>query len=123
MDKQKLDYFRNLLLEQRRQATEDMGADQATALESDDGVTDLGEMSELDVNRSTAFDLGGRQTHLVEEIDDALRRIEDGAYGQCRRCGKPIDEQRLRALPSAKYDAECQAAIEASHGIERTPTL
>ena len=53
MDKQKLDYFRNLLLEQRRQTVVDMHADQATALEQSDGVIDSGEVSQLDVNRST----------------------------------------------------------------------
>jgi len=123
MDKQKLDYFRNLLLEQRRQATEAMRSDRARALESDDGVIDIGEMSELDLNRSTALNLGGRQMKLIEEIDDALLRIEDGTYGQCERCGKPINERRLEAVPSAKYDAECQAAIEASEGTDETRTL
>ena len=123
MDKQKLDYFRNLLLEQRRQATEDVRADRATAIEGDDGVRDSGDMSELDVNASTALNLGGRQAQLIEEIDQALLRIEDGTYGQCARCGKPIDEQRLEAMPSAKYDAECQAAIEAAQGIDEMPTL
>jgi DnaK suppressor protein len=123
MDKQKLDYFRSLLLEQRRQATEDVRADRATALEGDDGVRDSGDMSELDVNASTALNLGGRQAQLIEEIDQALLRIEDGTYGQCARCGKPIDEQRLKAMPSAKYDAECQAAIEAAQGIDEMPTL
>ena len=123
MDKQKLDYFRNLLLEQRRQATEAMRTDRARALESDDGVIDIGEMSESDLNRSTALNLGGRQMKLIEEIDDALLRIEDGTYGQCERCGKPINERRLEAVPSAKYDAECQAAIEASEGTDETRTL
>ena len=122
MDKQKLEYFRNLLLEQRRQAIEDLNADRATALEDDDGVADAGEMSELDLNRSTALTLGSRQSKLIEEIDEALGRIEDGAYGQCSRCGKPLDEERLKAMPTAKYDAECQAAIEAAQGIE-TPSL
>ncbi len=123
MNKQKLDYFRNLLLEQRRQATEDLGADRATAVETSDGVTDSGEESELDVNRSTALNLASRQSQSIEAIDDALRRIEDGTYGQCARCGKPIDEARLKAMPSAKYNAECQAAIEAARGIEEMPTL
>jgi DnaK suppressor protein len=122
MDKAKLEYFRNLLLEQRRQAVENLDADEATALEGDDGVTDSGDVSELDLSKSTALDLGGRERHLIEEIDDALRRIENGTYGLCARCGKPIDEARLRAMPTARYDAECQAAIEAAQGLE-TPTL
>lgn len=123
MDKQKLEYFRNLLLEQRRQATEDLRADKSTALEGDDGVEDSGEMSELDLNRSTALELADRQTHLIEEIDDALQRIEDGTYGLCARCGKPLDEERLKAMPTAKYDAACQAAIDEARGLKRPVTL
>jgi DnaK suppressor protein len=123
MDKQKLDYFRNLLLEQRQQAVADMRADQDTALEQDDGVMDSGDVSQLDVNRSTALDLGGRALSSIEEIDEALGRIEDGTYGQCEQCGKPIAEERLKAMPTARYDAECQAAIEAAKGIQEMPTL
>ena len=123
MDKQKLEYFRNLLLEQRRQATEDLRADKSTALEGDDGVEDSGEMSELDLNRSTALELADRQTHLIEEIDAALQRIEDGTYGLCARCGKPLDEERLKAMPTAKYDAACQAAIDEARGLKKQATL
>ena len=122
MDKEKLEYFRNLLLQQRRQAIEDLRANRAIALEGNDGVEDSGEMSEFDLNRSTALNIASRQSQLIEEIDEALGRIEDGTYGQCSRCGKPLDEERLEAMPTAKYDAECQAAIEAAQGIE-TPSL
>ena len=122
MDKEKLEYFRNLLLQQRRQAVEDVRTDRAIALEDIDGVDDSGEMSELNLNRSTALTLATHQSQLIEEIDEALQRIDDGTYGQCSRCGKPLDEERLKAMPTAKYDAECQAAIEAAQGIE-TPSL
>ena len=123
MDKQKLDYFRKLLLSQRAQAVEDLRADRATAVEGSDGVTDSGEESELDTTRSTALNLASRQSQLIEEIDDALRRIDDGTYGQCDVCGKPIDEERLKAMPTAKYDVACQASLEASRGVEEMPTL
>jgi DnaK suppressor protein len=122
MDKQKLEYFRNLLLEQRRRAVEDLQAERATALEGDDGVEDIGDMSVFDLNRSTALDLASRQSQLIQDIDEALGRIEDGTYGQCVRCGKPLDEERLKAMPTAKYSVECQAAIEAAQQTE-TPTL
>ena len=42
---------------------------------------------------------------------------------QEKRCGKPIDERRLEALPTARYDAACQAAIEQSRGEGDRPTL
>ena len=122
MDKQKLEYFGSLLLEQRRQATEDLEAARATALEGDDGVEDPADMSELDLNRSTALDLAGRESQLIKDIDEALQRIDNGTYGQCARCRKPISEERLKAMPTAKYDAECQAAIEANQDA-KTPSL
>jgi DnaK suppressor protein len=122
MDKQKLEYFRNLLLHQRRQAIEDLRANRASALEDIDGVDDSGETSELNLNRSTALTLASNQSQLIEEIDEALGRIEEGTYGQCSRCGKPLDGERLKAMPTAKYDAKCQAAIESAQGIE-TPSL
>jgi DnaK suppressor protein len=122
MNKQKLEYFRDLLMWQRRQAVEDLRADRTTALEGNDGVEDIGEMSQLDLNRSVAFELADRKSHLIRDIDDALGRIENGTYGQCVRCGKPLNEERLKAMPTAKYSPKCQAAIEAAQQIE-TPTL
>jgi DnaK suppressor protein len=123
MDKQRVNYFRNLLLEQRRRATEAVQADHSNALSGGQGVPDSGDSSMLDVNKSTAFDLGERELHLIEEIDRALRRIDEGTYGQCVRCGKPIDEQRLEAMPTATVDTECQASIDAARGVASMPTL
>src|SRR4030095_3538328 len=122
MNKQKLEYFHNPLIWQRRQATEDLRADRTTALEGDDGVEDIGELSELDLNRSVAFELASRQSHLIQDIDDALGRIENGTYGQCVRCGKPLYQERLKAMPTAKYGPKCQATIEPAQHIA-PPTL
>jgi len=118
MDQQKLDYFRNLLLEQRRQAIEDLESERSTALEDDGAVKDEGDVSQLDENRDRSFAAATKDTELIEEIDEALRRIDEGTYGQCERCGKPNDEERLKAIPTARYDAECQAKIEAAEGTE-----
>jgi RNA polymerase-binding transcription factor len=40
--------------------------------------------------------------HLLAKIEGALKRIEDGTYGKCVICGRPIDEERLQAVPYAK---------------------
>ena len=37
--------------------------------------------------------------HLIDEVEAALGRIEDGTYGTCAVCGKPIAEERLEAVP------------------------
>lgn len=43
----------------------------------------------------------------LAELDDALRRIEAGTYGTCARCGSPIGEERLRALPGTDRCVGC----------------
>ncbi|HEX8176149.1 MAG TPA: TraR/DksA family transcriptional regulator [Pyrinomonadaceae bacterium] len=124
MDEKRLDYFRKILLEELRRRTENVRADQAAALEAnDDGVKDSVDMSLQDVNREIAFRLGERESQMVADIDQALLRMDEGTYGQCARCGKPIDERRLEALPTARYDAACQAEIEASQGLDDISTL
>ena len=42
----------------------------------------------------------------------ALRRVDDGSYGECQDCGEPIDERRLRALPATPFCTACQALQE-----------
>jgi DnaK suppressor protein len=44
---------------------------------------------------------------LIERIDAALERIDEGTYGICLNCGRPIDAERLQALPYVEYDIEC----------------
>jgi RNA polymerase-binding transcription factor len=55
--------------------------------------------------------LGNSRT-LLEQVERALQRLDNGTYGFCLRCGKPIDARRLEALPYAEYDLECQEIIE-----------
>ena len=48
----------------------------------------------------------------LEDIQLALRRIEDGSYGKCEECGKPIGDERLEAKPWARYCIVHQAEME-----------
>ena len=43
----------------------------------------------------------------LAEIEEALRRIEDGRYGTCEACGGPMGMQRIRAIPEARYCLSC----------------
>ena len=89
---------------------------------SDDGVKDSSDFSVMDFNQDLALSLGARESQMVADIDQALLRIREGSYGLCARCGKPIDEKRLEAMPTARYDAACQALIEAAMETD-TPSL
>ncbi|HKZ01997.1 MAG TPA: TraR/DksA family transcriptional regulator [Pyrinomonadaceae bacterium] len=123
MDADKLKHFRELLLAELRQHNNNVLTEQAAALEmSNDDVQDNVDLSLIDVNKELAFSLGERESQMVADIDQALLRIKEGTYGTCARCGKPIDERRLEAMPTARYDATCQAELERRRGKEM-PTL
>lgn len=124
MDAQKLAHFRSRLLSELQAHTDHVRDDQAAALElSNDDVKDTVDMSQMDVNKEMAFRLGDRESQMLADIDQALLRIEEGSYGTCARCGKPIDERRLEALPTARYDAACQALIESANGEDAHASL
>jgi RNA polymerase-binding protein DksA len=61
----------------------------------------LGDIATATFDREMATTLEDNSTHLLAEIDGALARIENGSYGICERCGKPIGAERLEALPWA----------------------
>ena len=123
MKTEKLEHFRSLLLAQLHQLTEQIKTDQAAALDYDDGVKDSVDLSVLDLNKEISLRLGERGSKLVADIDQALLRMKEGSYGVCTRCGHPIDERRLEAVPTARYDAQCQAQIESANGDDDLPTL
>jgi DnaK suppressor protein len=126
MDAERIEHFRQTLLEQLRQHEAQVRENQAAALEmtaADDGVKDSVDMSLHDVNQEIQLRLGERESQMVADIDQALLRIDEGSYGLCARCGKEIPERRLDALPTARYDAECQTLIEADTGEDEHATL
>ena len=48
----------------------------------------------------------------LADVEHALRRLDDGTYGTCEFDGKPIPEERLEAVPAARFCLEHQAAAE-----------
>ena len=124
MNSDRLEHFRKILQEQLRQQVAKVSSEQAAALESDDdGVKDSVDLSLLDVTKEIAFRLTERNSQIVADIDQALLRIREGSYGVCARCSNPIEERRLEAVPTARYDAQCQTIIESANGDDDFSTL
>jgi RNA polymerase-binding transcription factor DksA len=48
----------------------------------------------------------------LADVEHALGRLEDGTYGTCESCGRPIGDDRLAAMPAARFCVECQATAE-----------
>jgi DnaK suppressor protein len=52
------------------------------------------------------------QQALLTQVKNALQRLEDGTYGLCQTCGKPIPRQRLEVIPWADRDVQCEEVLE-----------
>jgi DnaK suppressor protein len=52
------------------------------------------------------------EAQLLEEINDALDRIEQGTFGRCENCGQEISKERLEALPYARYCVRCARKLQ-----------
>ena len=83
---------------------------------------DQGEISELDTQDEIEFALLQMKAGTLNRIDAALRRLDEGSYGNCIQCGDEIAEARLRALPFAVRCKGCEEALETDEERERHVT-
>jgi DnaK suppressor protein len=63
-------------------------------------------------DRELALNLASSRQDSLYDIEDAIRRVDDGSYGACESCGRAIERPRLKALPFAKKCMVCQNAAE-----------
>ena len=74
------------------------------------GISDnhLGDSASGTLDREIDYTLEEHSGQVLEQIDAALARIEDGTYGTCANCGKTIPEERLEAIPWTTLCIDCQ---------------
>ncbi|MFN0131126.1 MAG: TraR/DksA C4-type zinc finger protein [Phycisphaerales bacterium] len=116
-DKRELGKFRAILLRKRAELVGDVSTMESEALMGQSGSLShlpqhMAEQGSDVAGQSLSLDLAAADRRLIKEIDDALRRIEDGTYGVCELTGKPIRAERLEELPWARYSIEAARALE-----------
>jgi DnaK suppressor protein len=63
-------------------------------------------------DKESILQRSNEEQQLLGMIESALRRIQDGSFGQCQHCGKDIDGKRLAAVPWTRYCIQCQQEFE-----------
>ena len=71
-------------------------------------IPDPNDRASVESDRSFELRIRGRERKLMDKIEEALARIEDGSYGICAGCGEDIAVKRLEARPVAKYCIDCK---------------
>lgn len=72
----------------------------------------MADMASDSYDRELSLNIAGEEQEIIYEIDEALKRIEEGKFGLCLSCSKKIPQKRLNAVPYAKYCIQCKSKEE-----------
>jgi DnaK suppressor protein len=113
------DRFRERLLVERRRVEQALAYLEeenpgSVEDETEDETWDnhLGDAATATLDRELDYTLEENSGNILSAIDEALKRIEEGTFGTCARCGKPIAEARLEAMPYATKCIDCKRLEE-----------
>jgi DnaK suppressor protein len=113
MPKKELEKYRKLLQEKKTSLLAELAktrhAEEETTEESTQDIADKAVSS---YTREFLYSLNDAERSTVQQIDQALGRIEDGTYGLCQNCGTPMNEKRLSAIHWSRHCVECQELAE-----------
>ncbi len=121
LGKKKVDIFRTRLLDLKRKIGKELEEKERETLEKTLKEAS-GELSSYSIHladlgsdaseRDKEIDILETEERILDRIERALRKIEEGSYGICEDCGKEIPPERLEAIPYALKCRECQEREE-----------
>jgi DnaK suppressor protein len=111
MGEAQLRFFKEMLLDMKRQLLENAG-ETSEHLRENDMVPDPADRATIEEEHALELRTRDRERKLMKKIDQALARIEDGSYGYCEETGDPIGLPRLLARPTATLSVEAQQRRE-----------
>ena len=103
--KQKLLKWKNELLKESSQTLNNLQSD-------NEAKPDITDRASEEIDRSFELRTRDRERKLINKINAAIQRIEDGSYGYCEETGEPIGLKRLEARPIATLSLEAQEMHE-----------
>lgn len=117
LPKRELDKYKDILRRKRSELVGDIATMEEEALRQNSGSLSslpqhMAEQGSDASEQSLSLDLAQVDRNLIREIDEALRRIDDGTYGICELTHKPISPDRLAELPWARHSIEAARELE-----------
>ena len=103
--RQKLENWKNELLKESSQTLNNLQTE-------NEAKPDMTDRASEEIDRTFELRTRDRERKLINKIDAALRRIDDGTYGYCEETGEPIGLKRLEARPVATLSLEAQEMHE-----------
>ncbi len=112
MDKEKLEYFKGLLLEEMHSLLNDAGKTVSEMTADTTNFPEPNDRATQESDRNFELRIRDRERKLINKIKDALERIDDGSFGTCEVCGEEISEGRLKARAVTTLCIDCKMEQE-----------
>lgn len=122
MDKKKLEAFKKRLETRQQELRRNVSRTQQDGRSSDeDSAQDIADKAASSYNKEFLFHQSNAERQLLQMVEGALARIQDGSFGQCISCGQEINSKRLEAVPWTRHCIACQEKLEQGK-LEETTT-
>ncbi|MDX9833839.1 MAG: RNA polymerase-binding protein DksA [Desulfobulbus sp.] len=112
MDEQELLQFKKQLEEMKVKINSDVEKTLTEMTSQTGNIPDPNDRATMESDRSFELRIRERERKLMEKVDKALARIDDGTYGICTGCSEDIAIKRLQARPVAKFCIDCKTKQE-----------
>ncbi|MBI3544827.1 MAG: RNA polymerase-binding protein DksA [Deltaproteobacteria bacterium] len=112
MTKTKLEYFRKVLNTQLGELNKEQDSTISQIKHDDEVYADWTDVASVETDKTLQLKIRDRERMLITKIEEALRRIEEGTFGECERCGDEIAEPRLKARPVTTLCIDCKSELE-----------
>ena len=106
------EYFRQKLISWKKDLLKESSQTLSNLQNENEAKPDITDRASEEIDRSFELRTRDRERKLINKIDAALQRIEDGSYGYCDETGDPISIKRLEARPVATLSLEAQEMHE-----------
>ena len=120
LSKEQVKQFRQLLITERTKCTEEIKTLAQEASKSPREASGdlsaytvhMADMAADTYERELSMNIVSSEQEILYQIDDALKRLDDGSFGTCQQCSQPILMSRLKAVPYASLCISCQRVKE-----------
>jgi len=111
--KKETEKYRRALVEKKDSLSKEMLKNKDAGQENSEEITqDIADKASSSYTKEFLFSLSDGERVLLQQIDQALVRIDEGSFGLCTNCGNPVPEKRLDAVPWTPYCVDCMELSE-----------
>ena len=110
--KEKVEIYRSQLVARREAIAEDLRAATVALINDESVYTDAVDQAAADTDKNLTLRMKNRDRDVLWQIDEAIKRLDDGSFGECERCGDAISDGRIEAFPFTTLCIDCKAELE-----------